>query len=99
MTPYERLQYRAAINIIDYKIIAKPQPVLDPSKEQMDAITVAVDAMKRRMQETEYPLGRHIAVLEYHLNHPTAFIFKDRNTLDALEQGIMAIRWLMEGNA
>ena len=94
MTREERMQYNKAINVIDYKLISKKGDTI-PTIEQMEAIHMAVEAMKRRMEEKGFPLRKHIAVLQYHVNQPTATLFKDRNTLDALAAGVMAMKWLM----
>lgn len=96
MTKAERMLYRKAINVIDYKLLSKPGYVTEPTRDQLEAIILAVKSMEKRMQETEYPLGKHIAVLQYHIKNPTALLFKDRNTLDVLTAGIMAIRWAMK---
>ena len=94
MTRDERMQYRKAMNVIDYKIIGKKDAVI-PNVEQMEAIIQAVRAMQYRMDEKGLPLRKHIAVLQYHINQPTATLFKDRITLEALEHGIMAMKWMI----
>lgn len=94
MTREERMQYNEAMNVIDYKIICKKAAQV-PTVEQMKAIHLAVGAMQRRMEEKGLPLRKHIDVLQYHVNQPTAILFKDSITLDALEQGIMAMKWMI----
>jgi hypothetical protein len=98
MTKEERMVYNKAINVIDYKLLGKQGYVGEPTKEQIEAIILAMKSMETRMKETELPLSRHIAVLRYHIKNPTALLFKDHNTLDALEAGIMAMKWLMKDN-
>lgn len=95
MTRDERLKYNRAINVIDYKIISKPTIQTVPTIEQMEVIPIAVDAMIRQMQETSKPLHRHIAVLQYHVSHPSAVLFKDRYTMDAFTAAILAMKWLI----
>ena len=94
MTREERIEYRKAMNVIDYKILDKKAAVI-PTVEQLQAISLAVTAMQRRMEEKALPLRRHIAVLQYHVNEPTATLFKDRYTLEALEHGILAMKWMI----
>lgn len=96
MTKEERMVYKKAIHVIDWKLLGKQGYVGEPTKEQIEAISLAVRSMETRMNETGNPLGKHIAVLKYHVKNPTALLFKDRNTLDALEAGIMAMKWLMK---
>lgn len=93
MTREERMQYNNAINVIDYRLICKRCATV-PNADQLQAIHLAIGAMQRRMEEKNLPLGKHIAVLQYHIKQPTATIFKDSITLEALEQGIMAMKWL-----
>lgn len=94
MTKEERMVYNKAINVIDYKLLGKQGYVGEPTKEQLEAIILAVKSMELRMKETQLPLSRQIAVLKYHIKNPTALLFKDHNTLDALEAGIMAMKWV-----
>lgn len=94
MTREERMQYRKAMNVIEYKLIGRKDAVI-PNVEQSEAIALAVTAMQRRMEEKALPLRRHIAVLQYHVNEPTATLFKDRYTLDALSHGILAMKWMV----
>lgn len=96
MTKEERMVYNKAINVIDYKLLGKQGYVGEPTREQIEAISLAVRSMEERMKETGFPLSRQIAVLRYHVKNPTALLFKDHNTLDALEEGIMAMKWLMK---
>lgn len=96
MTREERIVYSKAINVIDYKLLGKPHIVAAPTTEQLEAIILAVRSMETRMKETEFPLGKQIAVLSYHIKNPTALLFKDHNTLDALEAGIISMKWLMK---
>ena len=94
MTRDERMKYVRAINVIDYKILNRAFESI-PTIEQMEAIPVAVDALERRKRATGMPLGQHIAVLGYHVSHPSAVLFRDKYTTDALTAGILAIRWLI----
>ena len=96
MTKEERMEYKKAINVIDFKMLGKQGYVGEPTKEQLEAISLAVRSMEERMNTTGNPLSRHIAVLKYHIKNPTALLFKDRNTMEALEKGIMAMKWLMK---
>lgn len=95
MTRDDRLKYNRAINVIDYKILGRPTIQTVPTIEQLEVIPVAVDAMERQMKETGQSLHRHIAVLQYHVAHPTAVLFKDRFTMDAFTAGILAMKWLI----
>lgn len=95
MTRDDRLKYNRAINVIDYKILGRPTIQTVPTIEQLEVIPIAVDAMVRQMQETRKPLHRHIAVLQYHIAHPTAILFKDRYTMDAFKESILAMKWLI----
>ena len=94
MTREERMRYNRAANVIDYKMISRSEAAI-PTIEQMEMLPLALEAMQRRTEETGLPLRKHIIVLQYHINHPTAILFKDRNTLDALAAGVMAIKWLI----
>lgn len=95
MTQDERIMYNAAINVTDYKIIGRPNSITEPSMEKLRSMQLAVQAMEKQMKETGKDLSRHIAVLNYHLSQPTALLFKDRITMDAMTAGIIAIRWMM----
>lgn len=95
MTADERIMYNKAINCIDYKIISRPHIVTEPSMEQYRSMQLAVHALEVQAKETGRDLSRHIAVLNYHLSQPTALLFKDRVTIDAMTAGIIAIKWLM----
>ena len=79
MTREERIQYRNAMKVIDYKIIER-RGAQAVTLEQREAIMLAVDSMKRRMEETGLQLRKHIIVLQYHITYPTATLFKDRIT-------------------
>ena len=95
MTREERIAYSKAINVIDYKLLGKPRIVSEPTRDQLEALMLAVRSMETRMKETEFPLHKQIAVLSYHIKNPTALLFKDHNTLDALEAGIISMKWMM----
>ena len=95
MTRDERLKYNNAMNVLDYKIIGRPHVVAEPNAEQLQAMQMAIDVMEKQMMETGKPMHKHISVLGYHLAHPTALLFKDRYTVDALTAGILAIKWLL----
>ena len=97
MTQDERIMYNKAINTIDYKIILRTHCIAEPTMEQLRAMQLAVHAMEEKMKETGKDLSRHIAVLNYHLAQPTALLFKDRHTIDAMTAGIYAIKWLLGG--
>ena len=94
MTREERMEYNKAMNVIEYKVIGRRDAQM-PTDEQMNAIMLAVGAMQRRMEEKGLPLRKHIAVLQYHINEPRATLFKDRNTMDALSHGILAMKWMI----
>jgi hypothetical protein len=96
MTREERMAYRNAINVIDYKMLGKPHCPNELTREQLEAIMLAVRSMEEQMKATEKPLRKHIAVLSYHIKNPTAILFKDNITMDALEAGILAMKWLMK---
>lgn len=95
MTADERARYNKALQVIDYKIISKRNVVAAPTIEQYYAMQAAVDAMERWMSEKGKPLSRQIAILNYHIANPTALIFKDRYTMDAMEQGCVALKRLL----
>ena len=96
MTREERIAYRKAINVIDYKLLGKPHAPSELTTEQLEALMLAVRSMEEQMKATEKPLRRDIAVLSYHVKNPTAMLFKDNITMDALEAGILAMKWLMK---
>lgn len=95
MTREERMEYRKAINVIDYKLLGKLGRVEEPTREQIESLILAVRSMEEQMKATDKPLCKQIAVLKYHIKNPTALLFKDTITLDALEAGILAMKWLM----
>jgi hypothetical protein len=95
MTHDERLIYNKAINCLDYKVIGRPNVVAEPSIEQLNSMRLAVDALEQQMKTTEKDLSRHIAVINYHLANPTALLFKDRYTIDAMNAGVIAMKWLV----
>lgn len=95
MTAEERIRYNKAINVIDSKIIDKRHVVAAPTVEQYNAMQVAVNAMERWMKDTGKPLHRQIAILGYHIANPTALIFKDEYTMDAMEKGCVAIHRML----
>lgn len=97
MTQDERIMYNNALNTIDYKIIGRPHIIMEPTIEQLRAMQLAAHAMEVEMKETGKDLSRHIAVLNYHLAQPTALLFKDRHTIDAMTAGVFSIKWLMGG--
>jgi len=69
-----------------------------PNPAEMDAIIAAIDAMKglaNGWEDYEQP----IAILNYHVTHPTALLFRDPVTIkcmkiaiDALERKLMGRR-------
>lgn len=95
MTHDERLMYNKAINCLDYKVIGRPHIVAEPSMEQLNSMRLAVDALEQQMKATEKDLSRHIAVINYHLSNPTALLFKDRYTIDAMNAGVIAMKWMV----
>lgn len=95
MTIDERLMYNKAINCIDYKIIGRPHLIAEPTCEQMNSMQCAVNALEQQMKTTGTDLSRHIAVINYHLSQPTALLFKDRYTIDAMNAGVIAMKWLV----
>ena len=98
MTQDERIMYNKAINTIDFKIIGRPNVIMEPTIEQLRAVQLAVHALEVQAHETERDFSRHIAVLNYHLSQPTAILFKDRITIDAMVAGIVAIKRLLGTN-
>ena len=96
MTREERREYRNAINVIDYQLLSKPFIANELTRTQLEAIILAVRSMEERMKETEMPLRKQIAMLSYHIKNPTALLFRDKNTMDALQEGIMAMKWMMK---
>ena len=95
MTHDERLMYNKAMNCLEYKVIGRPHLVGEPTQEQMNSMQCAVNALEQQMKATGKDLKRHIAVINYHLFQPTALLFKDRITIDAMTAGIIAMKWLV----
>lgn len=95
MTRDERLAYNKAITCIEYKLIGRRDKQDPPTMEQYQALQVAMDALIRMQQSTGKSQQRHIGLLQYHIKEPTAILFKDRYTMDALTAGIHAIKWLV----
>ena len=95
MTQDERIMYNKAINCIDFKIIGRPHTIIEPTMEQLSSMQVAVAALEKQMKATGRDFSRHISVLNYHLSQPTALLFKDRITIDAMTAGIVAIKWML----
>lgn len=95
MTHDELMRYNKAINTINYKIIERPYDVTTPNTEQLDAMAVAVKAMELQAYDTGRSLKRQIAILTYHICQPSALLFRDKYTLDAMRCGIMAIKYLI----
>lgn len=87
--------WNKALNVIDYKIIGRPNIVTEPSMEQLRSMGLAVQALEQQMKATDSDKTKHIAVMNYHLANPTALLFKDRHTIDAMTAGINAIKWLI----
>ncbi len=96
MTREERVAYRNAINVLDYKLMGRPHITNELTSIQLEAIMLAVRSMEEQMKATDKPLRKQIAVLSYHIKNPTAYLFKDDITMDALEAGILAMKWLMK---
>lgn len=89
------LKYTWAINVIDYRILSKRYLSDEPTKEQLEAICIALQAMHMRLKDgTAGPnMYRHIAILEYHMKNPGAILCRDVNTVDALTAGIFSLKW------
>lgn len=95
MTLADRMRYNNAINVLEYKILGKNYPAC-ATLEQCDAMQLAVNAMTWLTAETGVYMHKHITILKYHIKNPTAMIFKDRTTVDALNAGIIAIREMVK---
>lgn len=87
--------YNRAIHVIDYKIIGRPHIIMEPSIEQYRSMQLAVHALEVQAKTMERDFSRHIAILNYHISQPTALLFKDRYTIDAMVAGINAIKWYL----
>ena len=67
-----------------------------PNVAQMDAIEAAIDAMKgltNGWENYEQP----IAILRYHVTHPTALLFRDPVTIKVIKIAIDAMERKMTG--
>lgn len=63
---------------------------------EMDAIIVAIDTMKslgNGWEDYEQP----IAILKYHVTHPTALLFRDPVTIKVMKIAIDALERRMKG--
>lgn len=83
MDNQERETLQAAIKLLDSwlhsGVTSKPRRLV------LDAVQTAVDAM-RKDQDSNYK--RHCVVLQYHIDHPDAILFRDPVTLAAIKTGI-----------
>jgi len=67
-----------------------------PNEAEMDAIIAAIDTMKglaNGWENYEQP----IAILKYHVTHPTALLFRDPVTIKVMKIAIDAIQRKIEG--
>jgi len=95
MTDDQKKAIKNHIRVLEEKTLGKPG-VEAPNGEQMEAICAAVEALQDWQRSTRLSFHRHIAVLTYHISHPTAGLFKDKNTVDALTAGIQALKRKVE---
>lgn len=95
MTDDQKKTIKNHIRVLEEKTLGKPG-IDAPNDEQMKAICAAVEALQAWQNETRLSFRRHIAVLSYHISHPTAGLFKDKNTVDALTAGIQALKRQVE---
>ena len=96
MRSEDRIKYNKAINVITYKLIDSPEFERMPTNEQLEAIRVAVHAMNMMAYDLDRNLDREVAILNYHLAQPNALLFKDKNTMNALVQGVIAMKYIVE---
>ena len=95
MRSEDRIKYNKAINVITYKLIDSPEFERMPTNEHLEAIRVAVHAMNMMSNDIGRNLDREVAILNYHLSQPNALLFKDKNTTNALVQGVIAIKYIV----
>lgn len=95
MTQDERLKYNKAVNTIMYKILERPYDQNIPTNEQLEAMMYAVKAMNLLAYDTGRNLNRQIAILNYHIAQPNALLFRDRHTIEAMNQAVYAIKYML----
>lgn len=95
MTNEQKRIIKQHIRVLEEKTIGKPGYTA-PTAEQLAAITAAVLAMEEHQESTRLSFRRHIAVLTYHITHPSAYLFNDPNTVDALTAGVQALKRQVE---
>lgn len=70
--------------------------VLAPNVAEMEAIEAAIDTMKAMANGWEN-YEQPIAILNYHVTHPTALLFRDPVTLKVVKIAIDAMERRSEG--
>lgn len=96
MTADERSVIRVHISILREKIIKAPITDLC-SKERIAAVEAAMKAMAR-YKHIYAPCERMGKVLLYHVNNPTALLFKDKVTMTALQTGVKALEYILDSD-
>lgn len=66
-----------------------------PTAAQYEAIRTAISAMEQLRRKGDYE--QPIAILSYHVKHPTADLFRDPVTIKAVKAGIDAMKRMLEG--
>jgi predicted RNA polymerase sigma factor len=59
-----------------------------PTWAMLTAMQTAIDAMRREQRRTALSYDQPCAVLRYHINQPTALLFRDPVTLRTIRTGI-----------
>lgn len=95
MTNEQKRLIKQHIRTLEEKTLGKPG-VDAPNDEQLNAIAAAVEALQDWQSSTRLSFRRHIAVLAYHISHPSAGLYKDKNTVDALTAGVQALKRQVE---
>lgn len=67
-----------------------------PTSPQMDAIVGAIDTMKEMANGWEN-YEQPIAILRYHVTHPTALLFRDPVTIKVMKIAIDALERRLDG--
>lgn len=65
--------------------------VVKPSCSMLTAMQAAIDAMRQEQQRMKLSYDRPCAVLQYHVNQPTAELFRDPVTIKVIKTGIAAM--------
>lgn len=65
--------------------------VIKPSYAMLTAMQAAIDAMRQEQGRTHLSYERPCAVLQYHINQPTAELFRDPVTIKVIKTGIEAL--------